>query len=205
MMMYSMSEKGLAKRLRISEDDSLAIMSYFFKRFPKIQKKITELKYFCRANGYVETMWGRKRRLPDIWSEEWWIRKKAERQVLNSVVQGSAADVMKLAMLAVGYDQRIKDLGGILLLTVHDELILECPKNQAVEVAKLVVEDMTTVCELSVPLKVDAELFMDGRWYGESVNLKRKGDDWVLLKDSEKIDEEQLFVESMSMGDSHYN
>jgi DNA polymerase I-like protein with 3'-5' exonuclease and polymerase domains len=186
-MMYSMSEKGLASRLKISEADALEIMNYFFRAFPNIKKAMNYYKSFCKQNGFVETMDGRKRRLPDIWAEEWWLRKKAERQVLNSVIQGSAADVMKKAMLAVGQDQRIKALGGKLLLTVHDELILECPKETAVQVTKYVIEDMVGVCALKVPLKVDGEIFTDGRWYGESVAIKNKKGDWKIIKSIEEI------------------
>ncbi len=186
-MMYSMSEKGLAARLKIDESDAKDIMDFFFKAFPSIKKKITELKIFCKNEGYIETDWGRKRRLPDIWSEEFWIRKKAERQVLNSNIQGGAADIMKIAMLLVGYDPRIKALGARLLLTVHDELIVESPKKNAVQVAKYLVEDMCGAVQLRVPLKVDAEIFTDGRWYGESVALKREGNDWKILETEETI------------------
>jgi DNA polymerase-1 len=187
-MMYSMSEKGLAARLKISEEDALEIMNYFFKAFPDIKKAMNYYKVFCKANGYVETMFGRKRRLPEIYSEEWWVRKKAERQVLNSVIQGTAADIMKIAMIKVGQDQRIKDLGGKLLLTVHDELILEAPKETAVQVTKYVIDDMVGVCNLKVPMKVDGEIFVDGRWYGESISVKNKSGWWGIFQDYDETD-----------------
>lgn len=191
-MMYSMSEKGLSNRLKISEEDALDIMNYFFKTFPNIKKHMKQLQAQCKEDGFIETFWGRKRRLPDIWSDTWFIRKKAERQVLNSEIQGSAADVMKIAMLRVGYDQRIKDLGGKLLLTVHDELILEGPKKHAVQIAKYVIEDMVGVCDLKVPMKVDAEIFVDGRWNGDSVVLKNKKADWTILYEKNVIAETDI-------------
>ena len=191
-MMYAMSEKGLSARLKIDESDAKDIMDFFFKAFPNIKKKTAEIQRFCKSEGYVETDWGRKRRLPDIWSEEFWIRKKAERQVLNSVIQGGAADLMKIAILLVGYDQRIKDLGGRLLLTVHDELILEAPKENAIQVAKYLIEDMINVAELKVPLKVDAEIYTDGRWYGESIDLKRTDTGWRLMDGKTEIQESDI-------------
>jgi DNA polymerase-1 len=191
-MMYSMSEKGLANRLKITEDDALDIMNFFFKTFPNIKKTMKYLQALCKEDGFVETLWGRKRRIPDIWSDTWFIRKKAERQVLNSVIQGTAADVMKLAMIKVGYDQRIKDLGGKLLITVHDELIIEASKKNAVQISKYVIEDMTSVCQLKVPMKVDAEIFVDGRWYGDSIAIKKKKDDWVILYEKNAISEDDI-------------
>ena len=191
-MMYSMSSKGLAARLKVDEADALTIMDMFFKQFPKIKNLMTQLEYFCKENGFVETPCGRKRRIPEIWSQEWWIANKAKRQVLNSVIQGWAADVMKLAMILVGKDQRIKDLGGKLLLTVHDELITSAPKENAVQIAKYLVEDMMNAIDLPVPMKVDAELFTDGRWYGESIVLKKKGDDWVILDGGAPIEEKDI-------------
>lgn len=191
-MMYSMSEKGLASKLNISDDDAFEIMNFFFKRFPNIRKHMKSIEAFCYENGYIETPSGRKRRLPDIWSEEFWLRSKTKRQVLNSEIQGWAADVMKLSIIAVGGDDRIRSLGGKLLLTVHDELILECPKEHAIKIAGYMIDDMVGVVDIKVPMKVDAEIYTDGRWYGDSIKVKKKGNESIIIGSEGPIKEEDI-------------
>ncbi len=191
-IMYGMSSFGLAKRLNIDQEDADLILSSFFKMFGKIEEKISELRRFCKQNGYVETLWHRKRRLPHIWDPDKYVRRKADRQLLNSVIQGSGADLLKIAMKRVGTDTDIQKLGGRLLLTVHDELISEAPVETAITVAKQIINIMTHVCELKVPLKADCEIYYDGHWYGKSVKLKKKGDDWLLLHDDKPITEEEF-------------
>jgi DNA polymerase-1 len=191
-LMYSMSPKGFASRLKISEDDAKELVDQFYKAFPTLKQVMWELKSQCQKDGFIETPWGRKRRIPEVWSDDKYERFRAERQILNSKIQGGAADIMKIAMLLVGYDPRIKELGGRLLLTVHDELIVEAPKDNAIQVTKYLIEDMSNAAHLKVPLKVDAEVFTDGRWYGESITVKRKGSDYVILEEKEVITEEQI-------------
>ncbi len=177
-MMYSMSSKGLSGRLGIKESEAKRIMDSFFNHYPNIRKHIRDLKVFCKEHGYVSTLDGRKRRLTSIWSDEWWERKKAERQLLNAEIQGTAADIMKRALYKVSTDQRITILGGKLLLTVHDELISEAPYETAIEVSKYMIEDMSGVVNLKVPMSVDAEISVDGRWYGKTVDLIKEEDDY---------------------------
>jgi len=191
-IMYNMSRKGLAKKLRIEEHQAQDIIDSFYSRFKGVAKYERELKRFCRSEGYVETLYGRKRRLPDIWSDQHWIRAKTERQVLNSVIQGTAADIMKLAMLELGRDQQIYDLGVRMLLTVHDEIDSKVPLNVAIEASKLMVEAMLRSWKLSVPIKVDTDIYVDRRWYGECVSLKKKGEEWVLSHNGKVIDEDEF-------------
>lgn len=192
--MYGMSDRGLASRLKVSRWEAAAILNGLFEEFSGIKQIIDRFHKFCKLNGYVETPFGRKRRIPDIWSDEWWIRNKASRTILNSVIQGGAADIMKLAMLNVGYDERIKALGGRMLLTVHDELIVSAPVKTAIKVAQYLVEDMTSAVKLDVPLKCDCEVFVDGRWEGQSVSLNRALD----MSEQDFID---LCVEAGVVGD----
>lgn len=193
-IMYDMSEIGLSRKLNIDKAEAIKIIDSFYERFPGVAKHIRELKSSCKRNGYVQTLAGRKRRIPDIYSDTFWIRKKALRTVLNSEIQGSAADIMKLALIEVGRDRIFKDLGGTLLLTVHDEIIAEAPIDTAIEASKRLVIDMLNVWDLDIPIKVDSELYYDRRWYGKSVMLKPTEDAWVIIKDGRGITEEE-FIE----------
>lgn len=171
-ILYGMSGYGLAARLKISEDDANTIINDFYKSFPKLKGKMDQIKRFAQQNGYVQTEWGRKRRIPDVWSDEKWIRRKAERQLFNSVIQGGAADLMKKAMLLVMYDPRLARLKFHPLLSIHDELIGSVPRENALEAIAIMVEDMVGCQELSVPLKVDGEIYVDGAWNSESISYK---------------------------------
>jgi DNA polymerase I-like protein with 3'-5' exonuclease and polymerase domains len=111
---------------------------------------------------------------------------------MNAVVQGTAADVMKLAMLAIGYDHRLSDLDCHMLLTVHDETISSAPKATAVQAASLIIEDMLGVITLNIPMKVDAEVYLDGRWYGDALKVKNKGDKTILLYEGQPISESDI-------------
>lgn len=171
-MTYGMSEFGLAARLRISEEDAKDIIDDFYKAFPQLRNTMIELKKSATKTGYVETPWGRKRRIPDVWAEEKWIRRKAERQLFNSVIQGGAADITKRAMANIFYDPRLEALGFETLLSIHDEVIGQSPVDTAYEASVLMVDDMVSSVELKVPMKVDAELYYTGEWNGDSVSVK---------------------------------
>jgi DNA polymerase-1 len=191
-IMYDMTEVGLSRKLAIDKVDALRIIDSFYERFPGVARHIKDLKRFCKQKGYVETLYGRKRRIPDIYSEIFWIRKKAARTVLNSEIQGTAADIMKLSMLEVWKDHRFNELLGYLLLTVHDENIAGAPVETGIEAAKRLVIDMEKVWELDVPIEVDAEIFYDRRWYGKSVFLKERDGVWLIEKDGRGISEEEF-------------
>lgn len=189
-MMYGMSEKGLASRLGVDQLMAREIMSMFFTSFPAIKNLIDEETVFCKKYGYVSTMDGRKRRLPGIYSEDKYTRLRTARQILNSDIQGSAAGIMKLAMVNIENDKRLSDIGWSMLLSVHDEVICEGPRSTAIQAAKYITEDMTCVIELAVPLKVDAEIFTDGQWYGESIKVKQKSDGWHIIQEVEDQDKD---------------
>jgi DNA polymerase I-like protein with 3'-5' exonuclease and polymerase domains len=121
--------------------------------------------------GYVTTICGRKRRLPDMQLSDHddYRYQEAHRQSLNSVIQGSSADIMKLAMIAIYRDPRYKELDCHMLITVHDELILECPTENIKEGARLLTETMKRVGQslIDLPMSVDAEV--NDYWYGENL------------------------------------
>lgn len=191
-ILYGMSGFGLASRLKLSEEDANGIINDFYTAFSSVKRKMNEIRSFAVKNGFIETEWGRKRRIPDVWSEDKWIRKKADRQLFNSKIQGGAADIMKMAMLLVFYDPRLKKLGFRSLLTVHDELIGSSPKDKAYEAGKLMIEDMVNCIQLSVPFKVDVEIYLQGKWNGDSAQLKFRDNEWKVFYNNNPIGPKEL-------------
>lgn len=232
--MYGRSTKSIAEQLGVSVQKAQEITDKFFNSFPNVQKFIQDTEDFARANGYVETAWGRKRRLPDMklpeyefsYSSEFnfnpldfetensnldvpeqdirfyteklnrtrYFRDKvaikddakrngiiikdntmyiaeAQRQCVNSVIQGSSADCTKLAMIHIHDDEELKNMGCKLVIQIHDEVIVEVPienaKKCAERLAKLMIDAPKD--KLSVPMKVDTEITKC--WYGEEIEL----------------------------------
>lgn len=176
-ILYGMTDKGLAARLFCTVGEARDILNMFFSEFKGLKAAMRDTEIFCKNNSFVETLLQRKRRLPDIWHEEWWIRNAVKRKVFNAVIQGTAADIMKMAMVNIGTDKRIISLGGRPLVTVHDEIIVSAPKLTAIEIAGYVEEDMKIVAQqigiVKVPFKCDSEIFLDGRWASQySIELQ---------------------------------
>ncbi len=154
-IIYGISAFGLAQRLGTSRTVAAELRNTYFEQFPKIRAFIDNTIEEARKNGFVSTLLGRKRLLRDINSRNATIRAAVERIAVNSPVQGSAADLIKLAMVAVS--KRIKEQGlrSKLLLQVHDELVFDVPRNEVEQMRTLVEECMTSVVKLPIPLKVD--------------------------------------------------
>ncbi len=155
---YGVSAYGLANRLGISNDEGKEMIDQYFERFPGILKYINDTKQFARENKYVKTLMGRRRYIPEIDSGNWNVRSFAERTAINMPIQGTAADIIKLAMINIQQYLEENNLGTRMLLQVHDELIFEVPDEEAEEVPSQLKELMETAFELSVPLKVDMGL-----------------------------------------------
>ncbi|MFP4484641.1 MAG: DNA polymerase I [Spirochaetaceae bacterium] len=157
-VMYGMSAFRLARDLEISRADADAFMEAYFGTYSGIKSFIDRTVRDAETNGYVRTLLGRERPLPDIRSRNRNVKQGAERIAVNTPIQGTAADIVKLAMMRI--DRRLRDEGraGRILLQVHDELILETPKGEVDAVALLVEEEMTGAVELSVPLRVSVEV-----------------------------------------------
>ncbi len=157
-VIYGMSAGGLAVRLSIQRKDAEKFIEDYFARFPNVLAYQDRLLANAKATGYVGTLLGRRRRFDPSGIRErsrYQDRTQAEREAINMEIQGSAADLMKLAMLAV-YRRLLKEKRQAkMLLTVHDELVFEAPPSELKAVAKLVREEMTGAMALSVPLKVD--------------------------------------------------
>ena len=152
---YGLSAYGLAQQLDLSPTDAAILMDKYFGRFGGIRDYLAQVVVVARENGYTETIMGRRRYLPDLTSDNRPRREVAERMALNAPIQGSAADIIKVAMLNVAADIKAKNLKSRLLLQVHDELILEVAAGEEEILTKLVKDGMGTAFKLSVPLDVN--------------------------------------------------
>jgi DNA polymerase-1 len=152
---YGLSAYGLAQQLDLSPTDAAILMDKYFGRFGGIRDYLAQVVVIAREKGYTETIMGRRRYLPDLTSDNRPRREVAERMALNAPIQGSAADIIKVAMLNVAKGIKEQGLKSRLLLQVHDELILEVAKDETEVLTQLVKEGMGSAFKLSVPLDVN--------------------------------------------------
>ncbi len=153
-IIYGMSEYGLAKNLKISASEARDYISAYFKEFPEVKAYMDKNVAFAKENGYSQTLLGRKRYIRELNSSNYNLRQFGERVAMNMPLQGSSADIIKIAMLAVG--KRLKDekLKSELILQVHDELIIDAFIEEKEQVEKILVEEMEGAAKLSVKLTV---------------------------------------------------
>ena len=151
---YGLSSYGLAAQLGIAVPEAAALRDRYFERFGKVRDYLEGLVAQARADGYTETMFGRRRYLPDLRSSNRQRREMAERAALNAPIQGSAADIVKIAMMNVASALANEGLATRLLVQIHDELLLEIAPGEADVAEKLVRERMEGAVALSVPLDV---------------------------------------------------
>ena len=154
-ILYGMGVYGLSRDAKISNDEAKYYLERYFKLHPAIEKYIVNTKALARTQGYVETLFGRKRFLPDINSGMHQVKAAAERAAINMPAQGTAADIIKKAMLAVADLLQQEKLSAVMLLQVHDELVFEVDKATVQKEADLIKHVMETVVTLKVPLIVD--------------------------------------------------
>jgi DNA polymerase-1 len=153
-LVYGLSEYGLAKQLRISNAEAKQLMADYFARFGGVKRYLASVVDEAKKLGFTATTFGRRRPFEDLNSKLFQVRENARRAALNAPIQGTAADIMKLAMTSI--DQKMQDLGlkSRMLLQVHDELVFEVAKGELEQLKELVTERMGHVVELSVPLEV---------------------------------------------------
>jgi DNA polymerase-1 len=154
-IMYGIGPFGLASRLDITQSEAKGIIETYFQRFPRVHGYIKETISKAQQSGYVTTILGRRRYIPDIKSKNANIRGNAERQAINMPIQGAAADMIKLAMVAIHNAIRKSGLKTIMLLQVHDELVFEVPDGERSKATSLVAKHMKEAMPLSVPIEVD--------------------------------------------------
>lgn len=159
-VLYGMGPRRLSQDLDIGLEEAQRTIDTYFERYPRVRAYIERTLAFCRENGYVRTLLGRRRLIPDIVSPNRNAREYAERTAYNMPIQGTAADIMKLAMLRM--EPLLRSLEGRLLLQVHDEIVAEVPEGRAVEAAAATREAMGAAFELSVPLV--AEVGLGANW-----------------------------------------
>jgi len=151
---YGLSAFGLAKQLGIENKQAKQLMADYFERFGGVRDYLRGVVDEAKDNGYTETLFGRRRPFPDLASPNRIVREAAERQALNAPMQGTAADIMKLAMVAVEEELHAKKLVSRLLLQVHDELVIEAVTAEIDEVTEIVTRNMSQAATLAVPLDV---------------------------------------------------
>jgi DNA polymerase I len=152
---YGMSAFGLSQRLGIPRKEAAAIIDQYFAQFPGIRKYMSDTVVFARENGYVETITGRRRYLRDIRSANATVRNAAERNAINAPIQGSAADMIKIAMAQIHRELVVRGLKTRMVLQVHDELLFDLHRTEEKEVLPLIEEKMKTAIDLDVPIVVE--------------------------------------------------
>jgi DNA polymerase-1 len=155
-ILYGISPWGLAKRLGIDPEDAKDFISRYFARFPELPQFMEDCKEEARRSGYVRTLFGRKCFVPGIHDKNGAVKSAAERQAINAPLQGTAADIMKLAMIRVAKALEESGLKARMLLQAHDELILEVPDDELEKASELVGREMEAAATLSLPLETEA-------------------------------------------------
>ncbi len=161
-IVYGISDFTLAKNISVSRKEAHEFIDRYFERYPGVKRYMDESVRKGHENGYVETLMGRRRYLPELNSTNFNVRSFGERCAMNSPIQGTAADIIKLAMIAVDEKIRAEKLKSKLILQVHDELIIEAPEEEVEYVRALLRNCMENVMTLKVPLRVD--ISTGGNW-----------------------------------------
>ena len=154
-LIYGISAFGLGKQLGISRNLAAEYMAMYFEKYPDVKKYMESTKEFASQNGYVETLFGRRLYLRDINATNAMRRQASERAAINAPVQGTAADIMKIAMINMHKAIKTQKSKAKLILQVHDELILDTPKDEIDKIVSLVTESMMGAANLDVPLEID--------------------------------------------------
>ena len=163
-VIYGMSDYGLEQATNLSREEASQFIALYFEKYPKVKEYLEATKERARKLGYVQTMLGRRRFLPEINSSNRMVRESAERMAINAPVQGSSADIIKVAMINIHREMEKRNLKSKMLLQIHDELLFEVPEEEVGEMKSLVGELMPRAVELCVPVKIDIKL---GRNWGE--------------------------------------
>ncbi len=162
-IVYGISDFSLAEDIGVSRAEAKRYIEAYLERFSGVRDYMKDIVSKARADGFVTTLFGRRRYIPEITSKNFNLRSFGERVALNAPIQGSAADIIKIAMLKVSKKLSESGMGAKLILQVHDELIVEAPRKCASEVARILTEEMENACNLSIPLVAEAGI--GDTWY----------------------------------------
>ena len=154
-IIYGLSAFGLSRQLNISRNDAKNFIDQYFLLYSKVKDFMNNTIAEARECGYTQTMFNRRRYLPDLKSDNRQVRESAERIAINSPIQGSAADLIKVAMIRLSRSLKKIKLSSKMILQIHDELLFECPIHEKKEIESLVSKEMEGACRLSVPLVID--------------------------------------------------
>ncbi|MCL4108335.1 UNVERIFIED_CONTAM: hypothetical protein GTU68_065363 [Idotea baltica] len=157
-LIYGMSAFGLAKQLNVSRTEAAEYVKLYFQRYPGVKHHMEDTREQAKETGYVETLFGRRLYLPNINHRNGMLRQHAERTAINAPMQGTAADIIKIAMIAVSDWLRYKETKTKMIMQVHDELVFEVAEDELEKVNEIIVERMVNATELAVPLIVDTDI-----------------------------------------------
>ena len=162
-IVYGISDYGLANQIGVSNKQAKEYISQYLEKYNGIKKFMDDIVEEAKEKGYVETLFGRRRYIPEINSSNYMVRQFGNRIAMNTPIQGTAADIMKIAMINVDKTLKNKNINGRILLQVHDELLLEVDNKDKDEAKNILKECMESAMKLSVPLEV--EISEGNNWY----------------------------------------
>jgi DNA polymerase-1 len=151
---YGMEAYGLSQRLSVPVEEAAEILGQYFAAFTNVKEYMSRTVGEARLRGYTETLFGRRRYLPELDSPNYRVRQAAERQAMNAGIQGLAADIFKVALVALDAELAVRGLASRVVLQVHDEILVESLLGEAEEVSAVTTSVMQSACELAVPLAV---------------------------------------------------
>jgi len=153
---YGMEAYGLSQRLAIPVDEAAGILNAYFAAFPNVRQYMDDAVHTARQLGYTETLFGRRRQIPELLSDNFRVRQAGERQAMNAAIQGLAADIFKIALVRLDALIDENSWKSRVVLQVHDEVIVEVPDNEKDIVGPLILDTMRSAANLSVPFEVNA-------------------------------------------------
>jgi DNA polymerase-1 len=161
-IVYGLSDYGLADRLNIPREEAKEFIDAYLERFPRVAAFMADTIERARQEGYVKTLWGRRRQVPELYARNYQVRTLGERLAVNTVIQGTAADIIKLAMVRCHRALAEMELQTRLILTIHDELLFEGPPAEAAAASELIDREMCGVWDRDPALAIDIGL--GGNW-----------------------------------------
>lgn len=156
-IVYGISDFGLAEQTGINRKEAKDFMDQYLEHYSGIKHYMEDIIEEAKAKGYIDTMFGRRRYIPELKSNNYMVRKFGERIAMNTPIQGTAADIMKIAMIRVYQKLKEENLKSKIVLQIHDELLVEAPIEEKEKVKEILVTEMENVAQLRVPLKVEAQ------------------------------------------------
>lgn len=162
-IVYGISSFGLSQDLSITRKEAADYIEKYFETYPKIKQYLDSLVAEAKKLGYAQTLFGRRRPIPELSSSNFMQRSFGERVAMNSPIQGTAADIIKIAMIRVSDKLKERNLKSRLILQVHDELLIEAYRDEIDEVSEILKDQMRGAAELAVPLEVD--MHQGENWY----------------------------------------